>query len=178
MADSDVILRPAVGGQGANDVIVYPGGLQVYVNVSDSGLGQESLPTILFSVSDLGSGAEGSQIGLPVNDVGTGVELVVTPIISMQDAGTGLDGTPSISLIFQESGAGSEARSISAMFQVNDVGVGQEVFGKQFPITDVGAFTDRFAVRILRKGRLQYTVRLVVTENTFDPSAFDPYSYE
>lgn len=37
---------------------------------------------------------------------------------------------------------------------------------------------DRFAIRVLRLGRLQYTVRLRVTENVFDPAAFDPYAFE
>jgi hypothetical protein len=178
MADSDVTVRPAQAGQGANDAYVYVGGLQIIISVSDAGVGQDSVPAITFPVSDLGSGIEASQISLPVSDVGAGAELPVTPILSVQDAGSGLEATPSIAVTFQESGTGSESRTLSASFQVSDVGVSQDIFGKQFPVSDAGMFGDRFAIRILRKGRLQYTVRLVVTENVFDPSVFDPYSYE
>jgi hypothetical protein len=36
-----------------------------------------------------------------------------------------------------------------------DAGFGQDFFGKQFPSFDVGALNDRFAIHILRRGRLQ-----------------------
>ncbi|MGA8903703.1 MAG: hypothetical protein WB661_01700 [Candidatus Bathyarchaeia archaeon] len=121
------------------------------------------------------------QPGQGTNDVF--LFLFAAPVytyVNVADSGAGLE-LPAIqgAMTLNDAGSGSEARSILASFTVADVGTGLESpISKQFEVLDSALGIDRFAIRVLRSGRLQYTVRLRVTENVFDPTAYDPYAYE
>ena len=111
-------------------------------------------------VPEAGSGSEAPTIGQAESDTGQGVDA--------QTEG------PSV----PDSGIGLEVHTIAASFTIGDLGIGLDAVSKGFWVFDLGAGDERFAIRVLRSGRLQYTVRLRVTEDAFDPSAYDPYAYE
>ncbi|MGD0175794.1 MAG: hypothetical protein ABSC50_03095 [Candidatus Bathyarchaeia archaeon] len=167
MPDSDVTLRPQQVGQGTNDVILFPFTVSVYtyINAADSGLGADSLAALSanVSVADAGIAIEGTvQIALTFTEVAAGLD-----VFSAQ-----------VTLPVADTGSGADAVSWQAQIPGFDAGTAVELFSKDFQVLDSGLGGDRFAVRVLRSGRLQYMVRMRVTENVFDPSAFDPYAYE
>lgn len=157
------------------------GSVMCSLGVGDSGSGVEGVAQqVTFSVNESGSGAERFGKDFQVFDSGLGSEVWTYQYsFSVSDSGNGSE-TPSLSATFtmSETGHGADLSGLNAAFTVIEVGVALEIFSKQFQITDSAQTRDRFVVRVLRKGRLQYTVRLLVTENAFDPNAFDPYVYE
>lgn len=150
-------------------------------SIPDSGTGIETTPALSASllITDSWSGLEAPTVGQSVNDQGAGAD-VLSLVVAVVDGGSGAEifskqfqvfevvvgaeGAPSIGSSLIDLGSGSDAPAVTLPFAavVADTGVGNE----------------RFAIRVLRSGRLQYTVRLRVTENVFDASAYDPYSYE
>jgi hypothetical protein len=190
----DVTMNLSDSGAGAESTV-----FQTSFTVADFGSGIESTPQISFTLTESGAGLDGFtstatlplsdsgagadaiswQAQVPTADSGAGVDLTVASVtFTVQDAGSGVEAMPVISLNLLEVGSGGDVRDISARFTATDLGAGLEVFSKQFTASDAGLGGDRFAIRVLRSGRLQYTVRLRVTENVFDPAAFDPYSFE
>ena len=168
--------------------------LQVTFSVGDAGSGDDEPVEWMFASdqsnrihipgwvfwSDYGSGAELVllEVTFEVDDVGVGSEVPGTTI-SLSDVGSGSELFAYYSLFaVNDVGSGLEVPTSTATFGVSDVGVGFEIFGKRFTIADSMQGDERFAIRLLKSGRLQYTVRLTVTENAFDPAAYDPYSYE
>lgn len=160
------MLRPSQVGQGVNDVYLYSALVATYVSVTDVGVGADI-------------NASSINASLPVSDSGTGVEGETTGL-TFAELGTGVDSMPSVTLTISDACSGVEAQSILVSFTITDLGTGLDLGGAQPPLflLDFGHGSERFAIRVLHKGRLQYTVRLRVTENVFDPSAFDPYAYE
>ena len=116
------------------------------------------------------------QAGQGTNDVVL-FPFSVTFFINVADSGGGSESSTE-TLLLSEVGSGAEIQSVLASFTVADVAVGVELFSKDFQVLETGFGGGRFAIRVLRSGRLQYTVRLSVTENVFDPGAYDPYAYE
>jgi len=168
--------------------------LQVTFSVGDAGSGDDEPVEWMFASdqsnrihipgwvfwSDYGSGAEQVllQVTFEVDDVCSGSEIPGTTI-SLSDVGSGSELFAYYSLFsVNDVGSGLEVPTSTATFGVSDVGVGFEIFGKRFTIADSMQGDERFAIRLLKSGRLQYTVRLTVTETAFDPAAYDPYSYE
>jgi hypothetical protein len=171
--------------------------IQVTFGVSDSGAGTEVATfDSSFTAGDSGSGSEAFTTGVLTSDSGTGSEVpTFQASFSVADAGTGVE-APTEGPCWYDFGFGSESPTFQVNFTVNDVALGLELFSKAFTTFDSGvgseayarvyyvdvadgvSGSDRFAIRVLRSGRFQYIVRLSVTENVFDTSAFDPYAYE
>jgi hypothetical protein len=171
--------------------------IQVTFAVSDSGAGSEVATfKVTFTAADSGFGSEAFRTGILTSDSGIGSEVPTFQVsFGVGDAGSGVE-APTEGPCWYDFGVGSETRTLLASFTVNDVALGLELFGKAFTTFDSGvgseayarvfyvdvadgvSGSDRFAIRVLRSGRFQYIVRLSVTENVFDTSAFDPYAYE
>lgn len=117
-----------------------------------------------------------AQPGQGVNDVILFV-LGAVPIFAT-DSGLGQESLVPVGIVTSDLGSGLETCQIMISVLVADVGAGLDIFSKQFQAFDVGSLCDRFAIRVLQKGRLRYTVRLSVKENVFDPTVFDPNVYE
>jgi hypothetical protein len=151
----------------------------IWFTPADSWAGAESIPIVSQSLADTGVGLESTPaVAFSVDDLGSGSELIPTVSFTVTDLATGLESIPVVNITFVDVGSGVETTAIAVSFVASDAGAGLEIFSKQFQAFDSGLGGDRFAIRVLRTGRLQYTIRLRVTENVFDPSAFDPYAYE
>jgi hypothetical protein len=171
--------------------------IQVTFEADDFGTGAEVATfNVTFSAADSGFGSEAFITGVLTSDSGIGSEVpTFQASFNVGDAGSGVEASTE-GLCGYDSGSGSETQTLLASFTVNDVVLGLELFGKAFTTFDSGvgseayarvfyvdvadgvSGSDRFAIRVLRSGRFQYIVRLSVTENVFDTSAFDPYSFE
>jgi hypothetical protein len=154
-------------------------------SAADSGSGLET-PTsqATFGVNDSGTGSELPllQVTFTVNDAAVGSETFLQGLaVNIGDAGSGSETFGNFaSWSLSDVGSGSDSMASTATFSVFDVVVGVDllILDKNFTVYDLAQGGDRFAIRVLKSGRLQYTVRLSVTENAFDPAAFDPYAYE
>lgn len=168
---------------------------QASFNMADAGAGSEA-PIIWLYFNDQsyrhnapageqnlyesGIGTEGFliEVDLNVGDVGSALDVLsVQSTFNVADSGLAAE-TTTILLMSFDVGAGADVGASQASFIVNDVGVIYELFSKDFTILEAAQGGDRFAVRVLQKGRLHYVIKLRVTENVFDPFAFDPYAYE
>jgi hypothetical protein len=177
--------------------INVPGGDQ-NINGLDTGIGVDVLVLqVSFQVDDVGSGGEVFSITFNIADSGFGSDVWGTSsVLTAFDTGSGAE-LYTLTLKLADVGNGSEAYGLTANWSINDVGSGLEsiiskatftvadvVVGVDFGfrgqwvlISDSGQGTERFAIRVLKSGRLQYTVRLQVTADEFDITAYDPYSY-
>jgi hypothetical protein len=143
--------------------------LSATLTMTDLGLGSEtSVSQVTFTVNDSGAGGEIFGKGFTVFDVGAGSDVyVLTGTIVATDTGVALE---SFTYLYGVSVA-DFAQGLDESTSPSYTGI------VRLEVADSVQGADRFAIRVLRSGRLQYLVRLSVTENEFDPTAFDPYVY-
>jgi hypothetical protein len=190
---------PAGDSGGGSDATT----LQATFTVGDTGSGAEAA-TEGLSGSDLGLGSETQtlQASFTANDSGLGSETSVLQVtFTVNDSGAGAEIFGKNFTAF-DVGAGSEVYALTGTINTSDTGVGFENFTFVFNISvadftqgldessspsytgivrlripDSGSGSDRFAIRVLLSGQLQYVVTLTATEDEYDPTAYDPYTY-
>lgn len=155
------------------------------ISAYDNGIGTEDLFRIEVSMQDQGTGVEdfASNYSFIVQDSGLGVDDPVEWMY-FNDRSNRIN-VPSggIDKQFSDTGTGVETYSIQTNLALTDTGLGTGAVSfvhKEFMLSDSGIGQDgidRFTTQLLRKGRHQYSVKLLVTETAFDPTAFDPYAY-
>lgn len=170
--DSQASLGMADAGVGAEVPVIW-----LYFNDQSY---RHNVPAGEQNLYDSGTGTEGYliEVNFNVDDVGSALDVFTAQnTFNVSDSGLAVEAT-TILLTQFDIGAGADIVASQASFNVNDAGVIYELVSKDFAVLDAGQGEDRFAIRLLQRGRIQYTIRLRVIEPVFDTAAFDPQVYE